>query len=145
MTVHQLRRHFLEQFADPGSRTLPTLNVVSFGYKYGVPLDADLVFDVRFLANPYFERSLRHKDGNDRAVEKFMMSHPETPEFLDRLNSFVGYLIPKYAMEGKTYLTIASGCTGGRHRSVMVGNALAKHISEEGLSVKVTHRDVENE
>ena len=120
MSAHQLRRYLLERFTDPGDRKVPALNVVSFGYKYGVPLDADLVFDVRFLANPYFEGKLRNKDGHDPAVEKFMLSHRETGEFLTRLMSFVDYLIPKYALEGKSYLTIAIGCTGGRHRSVMV-------------------------
>jgi UPF0042 nucleotide-binding protein len=145
MTAHQLRRNLLERFTDPGERKVPALNVVSFGYKYGIPLDADLVFDVRFLANPYFESKLRKKDGNDPLVEKFIMSHRETKEFLARLKSFVDYLIPKFALEGKSYLTIAVGCTGGRHRSVMVANVLARHIVNEGRSAKVMHRDVENE
>ncbi len=145
MTAHQLRRYLLEHFTDPRDRKVPALNVISFGYKYGVPLDADLVFDVRFLINPYFESKLRSKDGNDPAVEKFILSDHETGEFLTRLKSFVDYLIPKYALEGKSYLTIAIGCTGGRHRSVMVANALAHHIADAGRSAKVTHRDVENE
>ena len=145
LTAHQLRRYLLEHFTEPRDRKSPALNVISFGYKYGVPLDADLVFDVRFLINPYFESKLRHKDGNDPVVEKFILSHRETEEFLTRLKSFVDYLIPKYALEGKSYLTIAVGCTGGRHRSVMVANTLARHIAEAGRSAKVTHRDVENE
>lgn len=145
MTAHQLRHLVLEQFGESGRRKMPSLNVVSFGYKYGLPLDADLVFDVRFLANPYFERSLRHKDGNDPKVEKFMMSHPETQELLERLKGFVSFLLPHYAAEGKSYLTIAIGCTGGRHRSVMIANALSRYIRKQGRPVKVTHRDVENE
>jgi UPF0042 nucleotide-binding protein len=145
MTVHQLRRYLLEHFMEGGRRQAPALNVVSFGYKYGIPLDADLVFDVRFLPNPYFERSLRHKDGRDAKVEKFMMSHSETEELLDRLKSFVTYLIPQYSAEGKSYLTIAIGCTGGRHRSVMIANALARHIRGKRHPVKVSHRDVEKE
>ncbi len=145
MTTHQLRSNLRERFADPGGRKGPTLNVVSFGYKYGIPLDADLVFDVRFLANPYFESKLRKKDGNDPLVEKFILSHQETKEFLTRLKSFVDYLIPKFALEGKSYLTIAIGCTGGRHRSVMVANVLVRHIANRGRSAIVTHRDVENE
>lgn len=145
MTAHQLRRNLRERFADPGERKVPTLNIVSFGYKYGIPLDADLVFDVRFLANPYFESKLRKKDGNDPRVEKFILSHRETEEFLTRLKSFVDYLIPNFALEGKSYLTIAIGCTGGFHRSVMVANALARHIAKQGRSAIVTHRDMENE
>ncbi len=145
LTVHQLRRYLLEQFGESGRERLPSLNVVSFGYKYGIPLDADLVFDVRFLPNPYFERSLRHKDGNDPKVERFLLKHKDTGEFLDRMFSFVNYLIPQYATEGKSYLTIAIGCTGGRHRSVMVANSLARNIKKERRSVKVVHRDVENE
>ncbi len=124
---------------------MPALNIVSFGYKYGVPLDADLVFDVRFLPNPYFERKLRHKNGNDPEVEEFLMSHSVTGEFLERLSSFVAYLIPQYAAEGKSYLTIAIGCTGGHHRSVMAANVLARQIKDLGHAAKVTHRDVENE
>jgi UPF0042 nucleotide-binding protein len=145
MTVHQLRRYLLEHFVEGGRRQAPALNVISFGYKYGVPLDSDLVFDVRFLPNPYFERNLRHRDGNDAKVEKFMLSQSDTAEFLDRLKSFVTYLIPQYAAEGKSYLTIAIGCTGGRHRSVMIANALARHIRGRRHPVKVSHRDVEKE
>jgi UPF0042 nucleotide-binding protein len=145
LTAHQLRRYLLEHFTEPSDSKSPALNVISFGYKYGVPLDADLVFDVRFLINPYFESKLRHKDGNDPVVVKFILSHHETEEFLTRLKSFVDYLIPKYALEGKSYLTIAVGCTGGRHRSVMVANSLARHITEAGRSAKIIHRDVENE
>jgi len=145
LTVHQLRRYLLEKFGESGLERLPSLNVVSFGYKFGIPLDADLVFDVRFLPNPYFERNLRHRDGNDPKVEKFLRKHKETGEFLDRIFSLLTYLIPQYAAEGKNYLTIAIGCTGGRHRSVMVSNAIAGNIKEQGRSVKVVHRDVENE
>ncbi len=145
LTVHQLRRYLLEKFGESGLERLPSLNVVSFGYKFGIPLDADLVFDVRFLPNPYFERSLRHRDGNDPKVEKFLRKHKETGEFLDRIFSLLTYLIPQYAAEGKNYLTIAIGCTGGRHRSVMVSNAIAGNIKKQGRSVKVVHRDVENE
>jgi UPF0042 nucleotide-binding protein len=145
MTVHQLRRYLLEQFGESGNSNALAVNIVSFGYKYGVPLDADLVFDVRFLPNPYFERKLRHKNGNDPEVEEFLMSHSVTGEFLDRLSSFVTYLIPQYAAEGKSYLTIAIGCTGGHHRSVMAANVLARQIKNFGQAAKVTHRDVENE
>ncbi len=143
MTVHELRRYLLEQFRDVEGRRGPAMNVVSFGYKFGVPQDADLVFDVRFLPNPFFEKDLRAKDGNHPAVERFLLSFPATNEFIQRLESFVNYLIPQYTSEGKSYLTIAIGCTGGRHRSVMVAKEMAGRLKKQGFSVTVTHRDVE--
>ncbi|MEE9180494.1 MAG: RNase adapter RapZ [Vicinamibacteria bacterium] len=143
MTVHELRRYLLEQFRDVEGRPGPAMNVVSFGYKFGVPHDADLVFDVRFLPNPFFEKDLRAKDGNHPAVERFLLSFPATNEFIQRLESFVNYLIPQYTSEGKSYLTIAIGCTGGRHRSVMVAKEMAGRLKKQGFSVTVTHRDVE--
>ena len=145
MTVHELRRYLLEQFQDVGASRGPAINVLSFSYKYGVPHDADLVFDVRFLVNPFFEKSLRNKDGNDPAVERFLLSFPATNEFIQKLDSFVNYLIPQYMSEGKSYLTIAIGCTGGRHRSVMVANEMARRLEKRGLSVTLAHRDVEGE
>ncbi len=143
MTVHELRRYLLEQFQDVEGRRGPAMNVVSFGYKFGLPHDADLVFDVRFLPNPFFEKDLRAKDGNHPAVERFLLSFPATNEFIQRLESFVNYLIPQYTSEGKSYLTIAIGCTGGRHRSVMVAKEMAGRLKKQGFSVTVTHRDVE--
>ena len=143
MTVHELRRYLLEQFQDIEGRRGPAMNVVSFGYKFGVPHDADLVFDVRFLPNPFFEKDLRAKDGNHPAVERFLLSFPATNEFIQRLESFLNYLIPQYTSEGKSYLTIAIGCTGGRHRSVMVAKEMAGRLKKQSFSVTVTHRDVE--
>ena len=143
MTVHELRRYLLEQFQDVEGRRGPAMNVVSFGYKFGVPHDADLVFDVRFLPNPFFEKDLRAKDGNHPAVERFLLSFSATNEFIQRLESFLNYLIPQYTSEGKSYLTIAIGCTGGRHRSVMVAKEMAGRLKKQSFSVTVTHRDVE--
>ncbi len=143
MTVHELRRYLLEQFQNVEGSRGPAMNVVSFGYKFGVPHDADLVFDVRFLPNPFFEKELRAKDGKHPAVERFLLSFPTTNEFIQRLESFVNYLIPQYTSEGKSYLTIAIGCTGGRHRSVMVAKEMAGRLKKQGFSVTVTHRDVE--
>ena len=145
MTVHELRRYLLEQFQEVEGRRGPAMNVVSFGYKFGVPHDADLVFDVRFLPNPFFEKDLRAKDGNHPAVERFLFSFPATSEFIQRLESFVNYLIPQYTSEGKSYLTIAIGCTGGRHRSVMIGKEMAGRLKKQGYSVTLTHRDVEGD
>jgi RNase adapter protein RapZ len=145
MTVHELRRYILDQFQDVDTRRGPAINVVSFSYKYGVPHEADLVFDVRFLPNPFFEKNLRAKDGTHPAVERFLLSFPATNEFLRRLDSFVNYLIPQYMSEGKSYLTIAIGCTGGRHRSVMVAHEMVRRLEKQGLSVSLAHRDLEGE
>jgi UPF0042 nucleotide-binding protein len=110
-----------------------------------VPPGADLLFDVRFLPNPYFEDELRDKDGNDPAVEKFLLSKPATRELLDRLDDFLAYLLPHYALEGKANLTIALGCTGGKHRSVVIANQLGERLRAGKHRVKVTHRDNEND
>jgi UPF0042 nucleotide-binding protein len=144
LTVHQLRERFLE-FAEarsPRQRLLVTL--LSFGFKHGLPVDADLVFDVRFLPNPHFVDRLRPKTGRDAAVVKFLNRQPLTAELLERLGGLLDFLIPQYVREGKAYLTIAIGCTGGRHRSVMVAEALRARLRRlEGVRVQVRHRDVE--
>jgi UPF0042 nucleotide-binding protein len=103
------------------------------------------MFDVRFLPNPYFESELREKDGNDPSVEKFLLAKPATAELLDRLDDFLGYLMPQYAMEGKANLTIAVGCTGGKHRSVVIANQLGERLRAARYRVKVSHRDNEND
>jgi UPF0042 nucleotide-binding protein len=121
------------------------VTLLSFGFKHGVPVDADLMFDVRFLPNPYFEGELRDKDGNDPAVESFLMAKPATGELLERLDDFLGYLLPHYANEGKANLTIAVGCTGGKHRSVVIANQLGERLRAGKHRVKVSHRDNENE
>lgn len=145
LTVHELRRHVLESFVDANPSQGPAIQVVSFGYKYGVPSGADLVFDVRFLPNPYFEAGLRDKTGNDSEVEAFLFSHKQTDELLDRLEDFLGYLLPQYASEGKSNLTIAIGCTGGKHRSVALSNHLGERLRRGHDHVRVSHRDVEND
>jgi UPF0042 nucleotide-binding protein len=118
------------------------LSVMSFGYKYGVPSEADLVFDARFLPNPNFIAALKPLTGKDAAVVRYLKRHDETRTFLARLKSFLSYLVPRYVREGKSYLTVAVGCTGGRHRSVMIANALGESLAEKGYKVKVRHRDV---
>ncbi|HET7746024.1 MAG TPA: RNase adapter RapZ, partial [Vicinamibacteria bacterium] len=118
------------------------LTVTSFGYKYGVPTEADLVFDCRFLPNPNFVPRLKPLTGNEKAVIAYMNRQPHTERFLKRLDDFLGYVIPQYVHEGKSYLTVAIGCTGGRHRSVMLTNALARRLEEKGYPVRVRHRDV---
>ena len=141
-TVHQLRDYVREHYDQRADAPGVVLSVTSFGYKYGVPSEADLVFDVRFLPNPNFVRSLKALTGNHPPVVKYLKRHDETNEFLKRLRAFLAYVIPRYVREGKSYLTIAIGCTGGRHRSVMVANALAAALERGGREVKVRHRDI---
>ncbi len=142
MTVHELRQFFMGLARDR-SRTRLVITILSFGYKPGVPLDADLVFDVRCLPNPHFVPTLRRRTGRDRAVAQFLERDESTREFMDRLEEYVVYLIPYYIAEGKSYLTIAIGCTGGRHRSVMIAERLRRRLSESGgPRVRVRHRDI---
>jgi RNase adapter protein RapZ len=140
--VHELRHFVTERFKNPDKRPM-LVSVVSFGYRFGVPTDADLVFDVRFLPNPHFVPSLRHYTGKDRKVRRYIRSFPQTGEFLRRIQGLLTYLIPHYIREGKSYLTIAFGCTGGKHRSVMLGEAVKTALEKHGYSAKVIHRDID--
>jgi UPF0042 nucleotide-binding protein len=142
LTVHELRDVFMRMSRDEGTRKEMVVNLVSFGYKHGVPVDADLVFDVRCLPNPHFVESLRRLTGRDAAVVRYMRRHAATKEFIDRLTSFLQFALPQYVEEGKSYLTVAIGCTGGRHRSVMLAEALKKSLaSVKGVRLRVKHRD----
>src|SRR6185503_11881479 len=137
MTVHELRKFFMGLSRDR-SRASLTVTLLSFGYKHGLPVDADLVFDVRCLPNPHFVRALRHRTGRDRAVVKFMEKDASTREFIERLEEYVRYVVPHYIAEGKSYLTIAIGCTGGRHRSVMIAERLKRALGDlPGTRVRV--------
>ena len=140
--VHELRNFVTERFKNPDQRPM-LVSIVSFGYKFGVPSDSDLVFDVRFLPNPHFVPSLRRYTGKDPKVQKYIRSFPQTGEFLRRIQGLLTYLIPHYIREGKSYLTIAFGCTGGKHRSVMLAEQVKKSLEKRGFSTKVTHRDIE--
>jgi UPF0042 nucleotide-binding protein len=142
--VHELRQFIVQRFQ---SRVRPPLliSVVSFGYRYGIPMDADLVFDVRFLPNPHFVPDLRKFSGKDRKVARYIASFPQTKQFLRRIEGLLFYLLPHYIREGKSYLTIALGCTGGRHRSVMMADSVARALSGRGYTVKAVHRDLERE
>jgi RNase adapter protein RapZ len=142
LTVHQLRDYVREQY-DLRVQVDPlVLTVTSFGYKYGLPSEADLVFDVRFLPNPNFVPRLKPLTGKDRAVVRYLRRTPETEGFLRRARAFLLYMLPRYVREGKSYLTVAIGCTGGRHRSVMVANALGDELRSKGFPVKMRHRDL---
>jgi UPF0042 nucleotide-binding protein len=142
MTVHELRQFFMTLSRDR-SRARLVITVLSFGYKHGVPVDADLVFDVRCLPNPHFVPALRRRTGRDRAVAQFLERDESAREFMDRLEDYVKYVIPHYVAEGKSYLTIAIGCTGGRHRSVMIAERLRRGLTDTGgARVRVRHRDI---
>ena len=140
-TVHELRAHIIERFqaAKPGKSIF--ISGVSFGYKQGVPDDADLVFDVRFLPNPHFIPELRPLNGTHPKVAKYVLSFPQTREFIKRIADLLVYLLPHYIREGKSYLTVAFGCTGGQHRSVLIAQEMQKALAEAGYQVKVSHRD----
>jgi RNase adapter protein RapZ len=142
LTVHELREVFMRVSRDEGGRAEMVVNLVSFGYKHGVPVDADLVFDVRCLPNPHFVDALRPLTGRDAAVVRYMRRHAATKEFIDRLTSFLKFALPQYVQEGKSYLTVAIGCTGGRHRSVMLAETLKKSLGGvKGVKLRVKHRD----
>jgi UPF0042 nucleotide-binding protein len=141
-TVHQLREYVREHYQTRDEPAPMLVTVMSFGYKYGVPPEADLVFDARFLPNPNFVPRLRKLTGNDRAVVGYMRRQSETGRFLAKLLAFLRHVIPRYVREGKSYLTIAIGCTGGRHRSVMIANALGDGLRGRSLAVRVRHRDL---
>ncbi|MBI4461943.1 MAG: RNase adapter RapZ [Acidobacteria bacterium] len=139
---HDLRRFVRENLVGADRKRPLILSVESFGYRYGVPTDADLVFDVRFLPNPNFVPRLKRLTGRDQRVLRYVFSFPQTREFLSRLRSLLTYLIPHYVREGKSYLTVALGCTGGQHRSVALAERLRKELTRQGFSVRVRHRDL---
>ena len=119
------------------------VTILSFGFKYGIPTDSDLVFDVRFLPNPYYVEGLRAKNGNDKEVQDFVMQYQESHDFLDKLQDMVEFLIPNYISEGKNQLVISIGCTGGKHRSVTLANELYNRLKENsGYGIKIEHRDI---
>ncbi|MEC4679611.1 MAG: RNase adapter RapZ, partial [Nitrospirota bacterium] len=120
-------------------------SLVSFGFKHGIPQNSELVFDVRFLPNPYFIPDLKEQTGNDPSVAKYMLKQPETGEILGKIHDMLEYLLPKYSREGKKYLTISIGCTGGRHRSVLVANELQKRLNKKGRKINLIHRDLHSE
>jgi UPF0042 nucleotide-binding protein len=145
MTVHELRSFIQKTFVGDPSRARMVLSATSFGYKFGVPHDVDLLFDVRFLANPHFVPELKPKTGLDPAVAAYIEKDPETERFLTRVREFLDYLLPLYEREHKSYLSIGVGCTGGRHRSVFVAERLAAMLKERGYPVRVSHRDATRE
>ena len=142
-TVHTLRRLLVEKFGQTKEGTPLHVQFVSFGHKYGVPRQVDLMFDVRHLPNPYFDKNLKELPGTDRKVVAFLEKETEVEETISRFADLLEYLLPLYKREGKSYLTIGIGCTGGRHRSVMIADRLAKTFQKDNFEVSVTHRDIQ--
>jgi UPF0042 nucleotide-binding protein len=142
LTVHELRDVFGKMTHEEGTRADMVVNLLSFGYKHGAPAEADLVFDVRCLPNPHFVDRLRHLTGRDTKVVRFMRRHQVTLDFIERLTSFLKFALPHYVHEGKSYLTVAIGCTGGQHRSVMIAETLKRTLEHtSGVKLRVKHRD----
>jgi UPF0042 nucleotide-binding protein len=141
LNIHQLKERLVSAFDDARSSRLQVA-VESFGFKHGLPLDADIVMDVRFLPNPHWEEHLRPLTGHDEAVRDFVLGRADTAAFLERLEDLLRTVLPSYEAEGRSYLTIAIGCTGGRHRSVAIAEELAARLRTRGTAVRTTHRDV---
>ena len=141
LTPHQLRKLVIDFFLKKGPKEM-TVNLVSFGYKYGIPLEADLLFDVRFLPNPYFIKTLKDLTGKSPKVKKYVLSQKDTTDFFDKLFPLLNHIIPLYRQEGKSYLTIGVGCTGGRHRSPVILHEIEKALKKQNLAITVTHRDM---
>jgi UPF0042 nucleotide-binding protein len=141
-TVHELRDFIREKFIGEREESKIMVYVTSFGYRHGVPPDSDLVFDVRFLPNPNYIPKFKKLTGRHPSVARYIRSFPQTIEFVDRISELLVYLLPHYIREGKSYLTIAFGCTGGHHRSVMIADQIRKNLADAGYRAKVTHRDL---
>jgi RNase adapter protein RapZ len=140
-SIHQVKSMVMDRFKERPREENLIVYLVSFGYKYGVPLESDLLFDVRFLPNPFFVAGLRLLSGRHRNIAKYMRSFTETSEFIKKLLDFLKFLIPLYVKEGKAYLTVGIGCTGGRHRSIYMVEELARMLKIKGITIKVRHRD----
>jgi UPF0042 nucleotide-binding protein len=144
-SVHELRDYVRERYDTRAEARRMLVSVLSFGYKFGLPAEADLVFDARFLANPNFVPRLRRLTGADAPVVGFLRRKPDTQRFLKRVLELVGFVLPRHEREGRSYLTLAIGCTGGRHRSVMLANAIGAAVKHKGFPVRIEHRDVKQE
>jgi UPF0042 nucleotide-binding protein len=142
-TVHELKTSIIEIARKRKVKVSMRIQVVSFGFKYGIPHDADLIIDVRFLVNPYFVPELKQLDGTNAKIKKFVLNNPDTQIFFDKYLDLLDYLIPMYEKEGKAYLTIGVGCTGGRHRSVTIAGAIFDHIRKTKEQIEIVHRDID--
>ncbi len=142
LSVHELKRLIAERFGVEGQKR-QLVTVLSFGFKHGLPHELDMCFDVRFLPNPFFVEELRPMSGNDEPVQSYVLGQPDAGPFLDRLDDMVSFLLPRFEHEGKTYVTVAVGCTGGRHRSPTIANALGARLRARGVDARVVHRDID--
>ena len=142
LTLAMLQKRICEYFADGGTRRDILVNVVSFGFKYGIPIDADLVFDVRFLPNPYYIPELKHQNGLDEPVRNFVFQYQQTKDFVEKTEDLLDFLLPNFVDEGKSELVIAVGCTGGKHRSVCIAKELYEFVSKKGYAATLSHRDM---
>lgn len=142
LTAQQLRQRIVEVFGGDGAGARMRVTVLSFGFKYGIPLDADLVFDVRFLPNPHYVDALKNLDGNHNDVRDYVLNWAITTRFLNYLYELLEFLVPEYVKEGKLHLVIAIGCTGGKHRSVTIANEIEAFLKDRGYSVSTQHRDI---
>ena len=143
MTVHQLKAQLLQLFGPEAPGDSLHVSVMSFGFKHGIPIDVDVVFDVRFLPNPHWDEELRPLTGKDAPVSQFVLSNPLTQQFLTKIEDLMQLILPAYAAEGRSYLTVAIGCTGGRHRSVAITESLAESLKAQGWRPRVAHRDID--
>ncbi|HEX9113275.1 MAG TPA: RNase adapter RapZ, partial [Nitrospirota bacterium] len=141
-TVHDLRQVIERHYAEPDAGRPMVITLITFGYKFGIPFELDLLFDLRFLPNPHFVPGLRQLTGEDARIREYIMAGHEAGEFFTRLLGFLEYLLPRYRSEGKSYLTIGLGCTGGKHRSVALALLIAERLREKGYDVNVKHRDI---
>lgn len=145
ISVQELRDRITSRFSGDATGRTMTISVISFGFKYGIPQEADLVLDARFLPNPYYNAALRKMPGTEDAVREFVLESDSAPAFLEHLRNFLAFLVPQYAAEPKSYLTIAVGCTGGRHRSVVIAREITRILSDMGRTARLHHRDVGRE
>ncbi len=145
INIHELREHINKIFAPTSESKQLVLSVMSFGYKHGIPFNSDIIFDVRFLPNPYFRPEFKDKTGLDQGVKDYVLSCPDWDEFNQKLRDLLQFLLPRYMREGKSYLTVSIGCTGGKHRSVVIAEHLAQMLQEQGYEVRCKHRDIHKE
>jgi UPF0042 nucleotide-binding protein len=140
--IHQLKERLVRIFSVPGASRPLSVNVLSFGYRHGVPAEVDIMFDVRFLPNPNYVPRLKSSSGNEKKVADYVLRSPVSRRFLDKLEDMMEFLLPQFTKEGKSYLTVAFGCTGGRHRSVVFANRLGEYLKDKGFDTNVSHRDI---
>jgi len=146
INIHELRDHINKLYEPPTANAKPLIiSIISFGYKHGIPFNSDIIFDVRFLPNPYFNENLKSFTGSDAQVKEFVFGSEDTQEFLRRVKELLTFLLPRFVREGKTYLTISVGCTGGKHRSVVIADYIESLVKEQGYEVRCKHRDIHKE